>query len=231
MHALAGIDHRAPGRYQQRCRFPDMHGVGAVTGAQHRRVVQGLRHFLVPHIGRDFHDHRTAAAIFQFREGAAEDVADFGGEVDRLGGFGKGAHRVAGIEVGVDIGQPPRIAHWQHQHGDGFAVALRHTAHGVFRAGAVLHAERADGPPRGHPGDCVRHVEAGALLPHHHGADVGVGRVFDQVVDRVAAENLDSLALHDFRNGGAELHADPPSGIGRCWARPVRQLEQESADW
>jgi hypothetical protein len=28
------------------------------------------------------------------------------------------------------------------------------------------------------------------------------------MIDRIAAENFDSLALHDFRNGGAELHAD-----------------------
>jgi hypothetical protein len=30
------------------------------------------------------------------------------------------------------------------------------------------------------------------------------------MVDRIAAEDLDSLALHDFRNGRAEFHADPP---------------------
>jgi hypothetical protein len=28
------------------------------------------------------------------------------------------------------------------------------------------------------------------------------------MVDGVAAENLYTLALHDFRNGGAEFHAD-----------------------
>ena len=47
-----------------------------------------------------------------------------------------------------------------------------------------------------------------ALLPHHHGADIGIGGVLDEMIDRIAAENFDSLALHDFRNGGAEFHAD-----------------------
>ncbi len=74
----------------------------------------------------------------------------------------------------------------------------------------MLHAEGADGAPGGDPGDRVRHVESDALLPHHHRADVGGGGVFDQMIDRIAAENLDPLAFHDFCNGGAELHADSP---------------------
>ena len=208
MHALAGIDHRPLGADQQRGGFLDMHGIGAVAGAQHRRVVQRLRHLLVPHVGGDFDDHRTAAAVLQFGEGAAEDVADFGGDVDRLGRFRKRLHRLAGIEVRIDIGDPPRIAHRQHQHRHGLAVALRHAAHGVFRAGPVLHAERADGASRGDARDRVRHVQPDALLPHHHRADIGVGGVLDQMIDRIAAEDLDPLALHDFRDRGAELHGD-----------------------
>ena len=187
-----------------------MHRVGAVAGAQHRRVVQRLRHFLVPHVGGDFHDHRAAAAVLQFGEGAAKDVADFAGEDDRLGRFGERPHRLAGIEVRIDIGKPARIAHRQHQHGHGFAVALRDAAHGVLRAGAVLHAERADRAPGGHPRDRVRHMDADALLPHHDRADVGIGREFDQMIDRVAAEDLDPLPLHDFRDGGAEFHGCLP---------------------
>ena len=85
---------------------------------------------------------------------------------------------------------------------------MRDAAHGVFRAGTVLHAEGADGVPGGDPRDRVRHVHADALLPHHHRADVGGGGVLDEVIDRIAAEDLDSLALHDFRDGGAEFHAD-----------------------
>ena len=132
------------------------------------------------------------------------------GEGDRLGGFGERPHRAAGIEVRVDIGEPPRIAHRQHQHRHRFAIALRDAAHGVFRAGAVLHAERADAAARGHPRDRVRHVQPDALLPHHDRADVGIGRKFDQMIDRIAAEDLDPLALHDFRDRGAELHAVSP---------------------
>ncbi len=85
---------------------------------------------------------------------------------------------------------------------------MRHAAHGVLGAGAVLHAERADAAAGGHPRDRVRHVEADAFLPHHDRADIGIGGVLDEVIDGIAAENFDSLALHDFRNGGAELHDD-----------------------
>ena len=86
----------------------------------------------------------TAAAVLQLGEGAAEDVADLGGDVDRLGRFRERLHRLAGIEVRIDIGKPARIAHRQHQHGHGLAVALRDATHRVFRAGTVLHAECAD---------------------------------------------------------------------------------------
>src|SRR6202035_2860907 len=68
-------------------------------------------------------------------------------------------------------------------------------------------AEGADGSPRCDTRDRVRHVQSDALLAHHHRADVGAGGVFNEVIDRIAAENLDSLALHDFRNGGAEFHS------------------------
>ena len=179
MHALTGIDHRPLGADQHRGGLLHMHGIGAVTGAQHRRVVQRLRHVLVPHVGRDFDDDRPAAAVLQLGEGAAEDVADLGCDVDRLGRFRERPHRLAGVEVGVDIGEPPRIAHRQHQHGDGFAVALRDAAHGVFGAGPVLHAERADRMARGDARNRVRHVDADAFLTHHHGADIGIGGIFD----------------------------------------------------
>ncbi len=51
-------------------------------------------------------------------------------------------------------------------------------------------------------------MQADALLTHHDGADIDIGGVFDEVIDGIAAENFDSLALHDFRDGCAELHGD-----------------------
>ena len=60
--------------------------------------------------------------------------------------------------------------------------------------------------PRGDAGNRIRHVQPDALLAHHHGADVGIGGEFDQMIDRIAAENLDALALHDFRDRSAEFH-------------------------
>ncbi len=208
MHALAGIDHRPSGVDQQRRRLFHMDRVGAVAGAQHRRVVERFRDFLVPHVRGYLDDDRSAAAIFQPGEGAPEDIADFGCDVDRLGRLRKSFHRLAGIEVRFDVGEAPRIAHRQHQHRHGLAIALRHATHGVFRAGTVLHAEGTDLVPGTDPGNSVRHVQSNPLLPHHHRADIDVGRVLYEMIDRIAAENLDSLALHDFYDGGAEFHAD-----------------------
>ncbi len=231
MHALAGIDHRPLGADQQRRRFVHMRGIGPVAGAQHRRVIQGFRHVLVPHVGWNLDDNRAAAAVFQFRESAPKDVADLSGDVDRFGRFCKSLHRLAGIEVRLDVRKPARIAHRQHQHRDGFAKALRHAAHGVFGARPVLHAERADGVAGSDAGDRVRHVQPDAFLPHHHRPDIGIGGMFDQMIDRIAAEDLDPLALHDFRDRGAELHGGLSPLIQAGLVRPsYRQLEQDFAE-
>jgi hypothetical protein len=51
-------------------------------------------------------------------------------------------------------------------------------------------------------------------LADDHRADVGLGGVFQQVVDGVAAEDLDPLALHDLRNRVADLHGIAPLCLG-----------------
>jgi hypothetical protein len=104
---------------------------------------------------------------------------------------------------------------------------LRHAAHGVLGAGAVLHAECPDRVARGDARDRVRHVDADAFLTHHHRADVGIRRIFDQMVDRIAAEDLDSLALHDFRDGGAELHDGFSPWMQAVGPASLCQLEQD----
>ena len=83
--------------------------------------------------------------------------------------------------------------------------------------------------PGGDARDRVRHVHADALLPHHHRADVGIGGVFDEMIDRIAAEDLDALALHDFRNRGAELHDGLSPDAGRFGPADLQQLEQDFA--
>jgi hypothetical protein len=49
--------------------------------------------------------------------------------------------------------------------------------------------------------------------------------MLDQVVDGITAEDLDPLAPHDFRNGGAELHGVSLPGRGRL----VRLLEERGS--
>jgi hypothetical protein len=70
----------------------------------------------------------------------------------------------------------------------------------------VLHAERAEGPAGRDAGDRVRHVQADALLAHDDRADVLRGGELDQVIHRVAAEDLHTLSLHCTRNRLADFH-------------------------
>ena len=178
MHALAGIDHRPLGPDQHRRGLLHMHGVGAVAGTQYRCVIQRLRYLFVPHVGRNFDQHGAAAAVLQLGEGAAEDVADFGGDVDGLGRFHEGLHRLAGIEVRLDIGDPPRISHRQHQHGNGFAVTLRlHSSNPPMEGGAYIERmdwwDKLDQQPVPHViaiEDTDRRVGTGALVGETHAA-------------------------------------------------------------
>ena len=215
VHALAGIDHGTLGIDEQRRGLLDMHGVGAVAGAQHRRVVQRLRHLLVPHVGGISTITGPPRPFFSLVKARRKMLVTSAARMIGSDDFENAFIACAGIEVRLDVRKPPRIAHRQHQHGHGLAVALRHAAHRVLGARPVLHAERADRVARGDARDRVRHVQADALLAHHDRADIGVRRVLDQVIDRIAAEDLDPLALHDFRNGGAELHGVLSPGIGR----------------
>ena len=52
----------------------------------------------------------------------------------------------------------------------------------------------------------VRHVQADALLAHDDRPDVERCRVLDQMIDRIGGEDIDALALHDFRYGRADFH-------------------------
>ena len=64
--------------------------------------------------------------------------------------------------------------------------------------------------PGRHAGDRVGHVQADALLAHDDRADIGRGGEFEQMVDGIAAEDLDSLAFHDFRDSLTDLHSSIP---------------------
>ena len=153
-------------------------------------------------------DRRPAAAVAQVAEGAAHGVGEFARHDQVLGDLRHAAHLARGAEVRIDAGDAARIALRDHQQRDGLAVRLGDAAIGVLAARAVLHAEGADLAAGGDARDRVRHVEADALLAHDDRPDVGGGRVFQQMVDGIAAEDLDPLALHDFGNCLANLHLD-----------------------
>ena len=205
LHAGAGVDHR-PLRRQDRCRgLAHVGRIGTVLADAHGGVVE-FADILIPDIGRDFDDRGATAAVAQVAEGAPHDVADFAGQVHHLGAFRHVPHFARRSEIRVDLRDAARIALRQHQQRHGFRIGLGDAAIGVLRARSVLHAEGADLAARGHAGDRIGHVQPDPLLPDDDRADVGRRGVFQQMVDGVAAEDLDPLALHDLRNRVADLH-------------------------
>src|SRR5262249_49357456 len=60
---------------------------------------------------------------------------------------------------------------------------------------------------------------------HHHRADVGGGGELDEVVDRIAGEDLHALALEDFSDGGSDFHGAGSWG----WAGQRRTCYTQSA--
>jgi hypothetical protein len=92
---------------------------------------------------------------------------------------------------------------------------LSDTAISILGAGTMLHAERADLPAGGNAGNRVGHMQADPLLPHDNRADVGLRGVLQQMVHRIAAEDLDPLPLHDFSDRVSDFHLSglPPRGL------------------
>ena len=209
LDAGAGVDHRAFGAEDGSGGFADIDRVGAVFVDADRGVVE-VADFLIPDVGGDFDDGGAAAAVADRADGAAHDIGDLGGKIGRLGEFGDAAHLAGGAEIRVDLGDAARVALRDHQHRDGFGIGLRDAAIGVLGTGAVLHAEGADLAAGGDAGDGVGHVQADALLAHDHRADVGRGGEFQQVVDRIAAEDLDPLALHNLSDSLTDFHPSIP---------------------
>src|SRR5262249_40193591 len=94
----------------------------------------------------------------------------------------------------------------------GIAVRLRDAAEGVLGAGAVLHREDADPVSRRDPADRVGHVQPGALLAHDDRPDVRLRGRLDDLVDRIADEELDALGFQNLCDGLGDFHAIPPGG-------------------
>ena len=160
-------------------------------------------------IGGYFDKARTAAAVAKLGECPPQYVQCLLGQHEVLGGLGHAAHLQGGREIRLHARNAPRIALRQHEHRNALAVTLRHAAIGVLGSRAVLHTERADGLAGRDARDRVRHVQADALLAHDDRADVLRGSELNQVIHRVAAQNLHTLSLHDTRYRLANFHGAP----------------------
>jgi hypothetical protein len=85
---------------------------------------------------------------------------------------------------------------------------LRDAAERVLRSRPVLHREHADLVGGGHAAHRVRHVQPRALLAHDDRADVGFRRRFDDLVDRIADEELHAFALENLRDRCRRFHGN-----------------------
>jgi len=70
----------------------------------------------------------------------------------------------------------------------------------------MLHREHADLGPRRDAGHRICHMQANTLLPHDDRSNVGPGRVLQDMIDRVAENDLDILTLQDFRYRFNDFH-------------------------
>ncbi len=213
VHALARVDHGALGGHQHARGLRHVLRVRRDAGARRRLVHQGLRHLLHHHVHRDLHQHRARPAVLHLGEGPAHGVGHVHRADHPLRPLGDVPVVERGGEVGRDAGDLPRIAAGDHHDGHRVAEGLSHAAEGVLGAGPVLHREDADLPARRDPAHRVRHVQPGALLPHDDGADVGGGGGLEHVVDGIADQELDSLALQDLGDRIDDLHDASLVGI------------------
>ena len=90
VHALAGIDHRPLGLDQhRRGRSRPPRGSGAERSGDDGRVVERLRHLLVPDVGRDLDQHRARRGRCAAGEKARrKTLGSASAAVDRLGRLG-----------------------------------------------------------------------------------------------------------------------------------------------
>ncbi len=206
VHALPGIDHGALGGHQHLGGLGHLAGIGAVLGDDDGLVVQRIGRVLGIGVGRQFDDHRRAAAVAQHVERPAHDVDDFAAVGDRLGVLGDMRHGQGRVEVGRHVGDAARIALRDHQQRHRLAERLGDAAIGVLRTRAALHAEHAHLAALGEPRHGVGHVQADALLADDDGADVDRGAGLDQMIDRIGEEIFDAFLLENVGDRWPGLH-------------------------
>ena len=208
-------------------------GSGRHAQPRRRRVVEVVGHVVAHDVDRDLDQHRARAAVPHLREGAPHGVGNRLGQDDLLAPLGDVLEVQERGEVRRDVQELARVAARQHDDRHRVAEGLRHAAERVLRARAVLHGEDADALAGGDAADRVRHVQADPLLADDDRADVVLGGGLDDLVDRVADEELDAFVLEDLRDGGGGFHgwlsSLAPARAGCSAGYHVRRLESRSA--
>ena len=101
-------------------------------------------------------------------------------------------HRVV---VRLDVRDAARVAHRQDEQRHRVAIRLGDAAERILGAGAVLHREHPDLLAAGQARHGIRHVQADPLLAHDDRPDAGARRELEDMIDRIAEDDLDAFAL------------------------------------
>ncbi len=206
VHALAGVDHQPLGSDERRGHLGDGPRVGRHAQPRHRRVGEVVGHVRAHDVDGDLDQHRPRPAVPHLGEGASHGVRHRLRQDDLLAPLGDMLEVEKRREIRGDIQQLARVAARQHDDRHRVAEGLGHAAERVLGAGPVLHREHADALPRREAADGVGHVQADPLLADDDRADVFLGGGLDDLVDRVADEELDAFLLEDLGDGVGGFH-------------------------
>ena len=206
VHALAGVDHQPVGGHERGRQLGHRLRVGRHAQPRRRRVDEVVGHLRAHDVDGDLHQHRARPAVLHLGEGAPHGVRHRLRQDDLLAPLGDVLEVEQRGEVRGDVQDLSRITAGQHHDRHRVAEGLGHAAERVLGAGAVLHREHADALPRRDAAHGVGHVQADPLLADDDRADVFLGGGLDDLIDRIADEELDAFLLEDLRDGVGGFH-------------------------
>ena len=104
------------------------------------------------------------------------------------------------------MGQAARVTCRNDQNGNRFGVGLSDTAKSVFRPGAMLHTKHTDFVAGREARIRVCHMQTNTFLTHDYGSNIEFCGCFDEWVDRIRKQRIDSFSLHRMGDGINYVH-------------------------
>ncbi len=191
----------------------------------HRHVVEFAFEFRRHRVDRRLDQHRSAATGAQPVERVTQrrrNAIDVGHERTPLRDV---AVVVVRTEHRRDALPLRRFAGRQHQHRHVVGERLRDTGERVLRAGTLLAHEHAEPLAVRGTAEAVGNRDSHAFLTAHDRADADLRARLDQIVVRIAGDELHAFPLQDLRDDLQSFHCLPL----RLIVRPVAVLVRARA--